>query len=165
MMKSDREDPIQSVLFVCTGNIFRSLAAEHALKNMLGEGSSCLVGSAGIELKPQKVHEWVQRRLELKGADVRAHVQRQLTRELIEEADLVVAMARNHQVFIREHFGRNVPLFNRVCFERDEPILDLHEMLPEWEKDLKRARHYVWSVIDQIWDATPSFVSRLSLLR
>lgn len=30
------QKPIQSVLFVCTGNIFRSLAAEQALKMMLG---------------------------------------------------------------------------------------------------------------------------------
>jgi protein-tyrosine-phosphatase len=164
-MLKERKRPIQSVLFVCTGNIFRSLAAEHALKMMLGEQSSCLVGSAGIEAKPQMVHEWVQTRLTLKGADARAHVQRQLTRELIEEADVVVAMACNHQAFIREHFGRDVPLFYRVCFERDESILDVHEVLPEWEKDLERARLYVWSVIDQIWEAIPSFVSRLSHLR
>lgn len=162
MMKSER--PIQSVLFVCTGNIFRSLAAEHALKMMLGEPSSCLVGSAGIEAKPQIVHEWVQTKLKLMGADASAHVQRQLSRELVEKADLVVAMACNHQAFIREQFGCEAPLFNRVCFGRDEPILDVHEALPEWEEDLGRARLYVWSVIDQIWTATPAFVSRLSRL-
>jgi protein-tyrosine phosphatase len=162
MIKPER--PIQSVLFVCTGNIFRSLAAEHALKMMLWKPSSCLIGSAGIEAKPQLVHEWVQTRLKLKGADASAHVQRQLSRELVEKADLVVAMACNHQAFVREHFGREVPLFNRVCFGRDEPIPDVHEALPEWEKDLERARLYVWSVIDQIWNATPALVSRLSRL-
>ena len=163
MMK--RERPIQSVLFVCTGNIFRSLAAEHALKMMLGEPSSWRVGSAGIAAKPQMVHEWVQTKLELKGADASAHVQRQVSRNLIEEADLVVAMACNHQAFIREHFGCEAPLFSRVCFEKDEPILDVHEALPEWETELERARLYVWSVIDQIWDATPALISRLSRLR
>ena len=159
------QKPIQSVLFVCTGNIFRSLVAEQALKMMLGGQSSCLVGSAGIDVKPQAVHEWVQMRLSLKGADIAGHVQRQLTQEMIEKTDLVIAMGRNHQAFIRERFERDVPLFNHVCFERDEPILDVHEALPEWEKDLERARLYVWSVIDRIWEATPSLISRLPTVR
>lgn len=159
------QKPIQSVLFVCTGNIFRSLAAEHALKMMLKGHSSCLIGSAGIDVKPQAVPEWVQTRLHLRGADVTAHVQRQLTREMVEEADLVIAMAHNHQAFIRERFERDVPLFNHVCFDRDEAILDVHEVLPEWGKDLERARFYVWSVIDRIWEATPYLISRLPQLR
>lgn len=159
------QKPIQSVLFVCTGNIFRSLAAEHALKMMLGEQSHRLVGSAGIDAKPQAVHEWVQTSLHLRGADVTAHVQRQLTREMIKKTDLVIAMGRNHQTFIRERFERDVPLFNHVCFERDEPILDVHEALPEWEKDLERARIYVWSVIDRIWEAMPFLISRLRTVR
>ena len=162
---SECQTRIQSVLFVCSGNIFRSLAAEHALKKMLEKQSSCLVGSAGIDARPQPVHEWVQTRLLLKGADVTAHVQRQLTREMVEEADLVIAMGRNHQAYIRERFERDVPLFNHACFELDEPILDVHEALPEWEQDLERARIYVWSVIDRIWVAMPSLVSRLPIVR
>lgn len=165
MLIRKRERPILSVLFVCTGNIFRSLVAEYALKMIIGEQSSYLVGSAGIEAKPQMVHEWVQTKLKLKGADASGHVQRQLNRELIEKSDLIVAMASDHQAFIREYFGRDVPLFSRVCFERDESILDVHEALPEWEENVERARLYVWSVIDQIWDAMPVFASRLSGLR
>jgi protein-tyrosine phosphatase len=155
----------QSVLFVCTGNIFRSLAAEQALKAMLGFQSSLLVGSAGIDAKPQAVHEWVQARLRLKGADASAHVQRQLTREMVQAADLVIAMGCNHQAFIRERFGCDVPLFNQVCFGRDEPIDDVHEVMPEWEQNLEQARAYVWSVIDRIWEATPALIQRLPSLR
>jgi protein-tyrosine phosphatase len=165
MTMCERERPIQSILFVCTGNIFRSLVAEYALKKILGEQSSYLVGSAGIEAKPQKVHEWVQTKLKLRGADASGHVQRQLSRDLVEESDLIVAMASDHQTFIRERFGRDVPLFSRVCFERDEPILDVHEKLPEWGEDIEDARLYVCSVIDQIWDAMPLLASRLSSLR
>lgn len=164
-MMREWQKPIQSVLFVCTGNIFRSLVAEQALKMILGGQSSCLVGSAGIDAKPQAVHEWVQTRLSLKGADITEHVQRQLTQEMIEKTDLVIAMGHNHQAFIRERFERDVPLFNHVCFERDEPILDVHEALPEWEKDIEHARLYVWSVIDRIWEATPSLISRLPTVR
>lgn len=152
---------LQSVLFVCTGNIFRSVTAEYALKARLGAGMSCVVSSAGIDAKPQSVHNWVQTRLREKGADPTTHVQRQLTRELAESADLVIAMGRNHQVFVREQFGRDVPLFNQACLGHDQPILDLHEVMPDWETDLERARAYVWSVIDVIWATAPALLPRL----
>ena len=152
---------LQSVLFVCTGNIFRSVTAEYALKARFGPGTSCLVSSAGIDAKTQSMHDWVQTRLREKGADPTRHVQRQLTKELVEAADLVVAMGRNHQVFVREQFGRDVPLFNQICLGLDKPILDLHEAISDWETDPERARAYVWSVIDVIWATVPALLSRL----
>ena len=152
---------LQSVLFVCTGNIFRSVTAEYALKARLGPGMSCVVSSAGIDAKPQSVHAWVQARLREKGVDLSRHVQRQLTKELVEAADLVIAMGRNHQAFVREQYGRDIPLFNQVCLGRDQPILDLHEVMPNWESDPERARSYVCSVIDVIWATAPAVLSRL----
>jgi protein-tyrosine phosphatase len=152
---------LRSVLFVCTGNIFRSVTAEYALKARLGAGTSCLVSSAGIDAKPQSVHDWVETRLREKGADLTRHVQRQLTKELVEAADLVIAMGRNHQVFIREQFGCDVPLFNQVCLGHDHPIFDLHEAITDWETDPERARAYVCSVIDSIWATAPALLPRL----
>ncbi len=152
---------LQSVLFVCTGNIFRSMTAEYALKAGLGLSTSCVVSSAGIDAKPQSVHDWVQIRLREKGADITRHVQRQLTRELVEGADLVIAMGRNHQAFIREKFRRDVSLFNQICLGHDQPILDLHEAIPDWETNPERARAYVCSVIDSIWVTAPALLSRL----
>ena len=151
----------QSVLFVCTGNIFRSVAAEYALKAGLGVSTSCVVSSAGIDVKPQSVHDWVQTKLRQKGADPTSHVQRQLTQELVDAADLVIAMGRDHQVFVRKQFGRDVPLFNQVCLGHDQPILDVHEAIPDWETDPERARAYVWSVIDVIWATAPALLPRL----
>lgn len=151
----------QSVLFVCTGNIFRSVAAEYALKAGLGVDTSCIVSSAGIAVKPQSVHDWVQTRLREKGADPTTHVQRQLTRDLLGAADLVIAMGRDHQIFVREQFRREVPLFNQICLGHDQPIMDVHEAIPDWETDPERARAYVWSVIDVIWATAPALLPRL----
>jgi protein-tyrosine-phosphatase len=107
------------------------------------------------------MHAWVQGRLREKGADPTTHVQRQLTKELVEAADLVLAMGRDHQAYIREQFGYDVPLFNQVCLGHDKPVLDLHEVMPEWERDPERARAYVWSVIDMIWATAPALLPRL----
>ena len=152
---------LQSFLFVCTGNIFRSVTAEYALKARLGPDMPHVISSAGIDVKPQSMHAWVQARLREKGADLTTHIPRQLTRELVEGADLVIAMGRNHELFVREQFGREVPLFNQVCLGHDQPILDLHEVMPDWETDHERAAAYLCSVIDRIWATAPALLSRL----
>ena len=89
------------------------MTAEYALKARLGAGTSYIVSSAGIEARAQSMHEWVLARLHEKGADP-SHVQRQLTEELVEAADFVIAMGRNHQAFIRKEYGHDVPLFNHI---------------------------------------------------
>lgn len=156
---------MKSILFVCTGNVFRSVTAEYALKARLGPERRLIVGSAGILAKPQSLHPMILEYLRAKGADLSAHVQRKLTRELLAEADLAVAMGFDHREFIREQFGRDVPLFNQVCFEKEEPVLDLHEVMPDWPSDMDGARAYVQSVVDHIWASVPVLLERLPLYR
>lgn len=84
-----------------------------------------------------------------------------LTRELIDQADLVIAMGQDHREFILQQFGLKVPLFNEVSLGEDTPILDLHEALPDWERDIDEARAYVESVIDHIWESVPALMARL----
>lgn len=112
---SERTSPNPIVLFVCTGNVFRSLTAEYALRSRLGHTTSIIVASAGIEAKAQPVHEWIRTRLQMKGADVSGHIPRRVTGELIKMASLVIAMGRDHQKFIQGEFERPVRLFNDLC--------------------------------------------------
>lgn len=44
-------------------------------------------------------------------------------------------MGRDHQEAVQQLFGLSFPLFNQLCFDRDEPILDVHEALPDWEEN------------------------------
>jgi len=152
---------VKSILFICTGNVFRSVTAEYALKARLGPDMQLIVGSAGIAVKPQSLHPMIIEYLRAKGADPSAHVQRKLTRELLESVDLAVAMGFDHRDFIREQFGRDVPLFNQVCFEKEEPVLDVHEAIPDWQSNMDQARAYVQSVVDHIWNSTPALLTRL----
>ena len=140
-----------NILFVCSGNIFRSLVAEYALKAQVGAQAWHVIGSAGIEAAPQEIHPVVSARLLEKGVDPSRHVQRKLTKELIEAASVIIAMGENHQDFIRREFGREAPLFNRICYGTDRPILDVHEAIPNWQDHLEQSRDYVHFVIDHIW--------------
>lgn len=152
----------QSILFVCTGNVFRSMAAEYALRARQEQASAYHVESAGIEAKSQKIHPVILNRLRLKGVDPSTHVPRILTKELIQRSDLVIAMGLGHREFIQSKFGLKTPLFNEIACGEDSPILDLHEALPNWERDIVEAREYVESVIDHIWDSMPALLARLS---
>jgi protein-tyrosine phosphatase len=137
------------------------MVAEYAVRAQLGSQHQYRVESAGIEAKPQTIHPVIRARLIQKGADPSVHVQRTLTKELVERIDLIIAMGQDHRDFIQRHFGRTAPLFNEVSFGQATAILDLHEALPDWEQDWLKARNYVESVVDYIWDAAPTLVARL----
>jgi protein-tyrosine phosphatase len=150
-----------SILFICSGNIFRSMVAEYALKSLLGHSSPYIVGSAGIEALPATIHPVILDRLLTRGSDPSNHVQRKLTQDLLDEVTLPVAMGLNHHEFIRQHFNRDILLFNEICFQKRESILDLHEAIPDWQRNLDAAHEYVISAIDYIWDAMPTFLTTL----
>lgn len=155
---------MKSILFICTGNVFRSLVAEYALKALLGAESGYTVGSAGIDAIPQPVHPLVRDRLLEKGADPSPHVPRELTRELLHGSDVPVAMGLDHREFIRKHFHRDVLLFNQICYQKEEPILDVHEAMPNLPASPEAARNYIVSVIDYIWNAMPAFLAQMPRL-
>lgn len=150
-----------SILFICSGNIFRSMVAEYALKSLLGPSSPYIVGSAGTEALPQHIHPLIRERLMARGSDPSNHIARKLTQELLDEVTLPVAMGLNHRDCIRQRFNREVRLFNEICFQKCEPILDLHEAIPDWQVNLEASRDYVLSVIDYIWNTMPIFLASL----
>jgi protein-tyrosine-phosphatase len=126
---------VQSVLFVCTGNVFRSMAAEYALRAQLDRQSSYRVGSAGVEAKSKNIHPVISNRLMHKGTDPSAHILRRLPKELADRHNLIIAMSLDHREFIHKQFGLEVPFFNEVSPGEELPILDLHETLPDWERE------------------------------
>lgn len=147
---------MQTVLFICTGNVFRSMAAEHILRHRMGMPAPYAVGSAGTTANPQPLHPTVSERLLHYGIDPQGHRQRRLDEALLAAAALPVAMSLDHRAYVRRHFGRDVPLFNQICYGREAPILDLWEAVPdggEYEKDA-----YLCAVVDALWEAMPGFL-------
>ena len=149
---------MRSVLFVCNGNIFRSMIAEHALRAQIAAEHADRVSSAGVTANPQKMQPLVRARLIERGIDPAGHQQRKLTTEILEGADLVVAMSLDHQAHLAAQYRREVPLFNRVCFGIDEPVLDIGDRYPDWQERPDEVDAHIVGMVDTVWEAIPRFL-------
>jgi protein-tyrosine-phosphatase len=98
---------IRNVLFVCTGNICRSpLAAsllERALKERSVEMTVASAGTGAWDGAPASEGAYLVG-LE-RGLDLSGHRARLLSRELVEQADLILTMARHHRARVDELGG------------------------------------------------------------
>ena len=149
------------VLFICTGNIFRSLTAEYALKAALTQTHDIAVSSAGTEDYPHVVWPVVRDYLREKGLDVSRHARRTLTRQILDGADLAVAMSTDHQAFVRAQFAREIPLYTEVCGLPPAPLLDVGEAVPDYATNLEVGHAHMRRIIDQIVDLSSSLATRL----
>ncbi|WP_431796608.1 low molecular weight phosphatase family protein [Microbacterium enclense] len=87
-----------TILTICTGNICRSPVAELLLARGLADLPDVAIASAGTgALVGAGIPDPALRLLSNDGVDGRAHSSRQLTSDMIREADLVLAMAREHR--------------------------------------------------------------------
>jgi protein-tyrosine phosphatase len=83
---------VESILFVCHGNIIRSALAEALLRQRLPDGA-IRVGSAGVDASPgRRSDERARAAARELGVSLDQHRSRALTDELLEGADVVFVM-------------------------------------------------------------------------
>jgi protein-tyrosine phosphatase len=155
---------MRRVLFVCTGNIFRSLTAEHALRQALQGRSDVHISSAGTVDYPHVVRPNVRDYLLAKGFDVSRHQRRTLTEAMLKEADLVIAMSTDHASYLRDRFGLAPVLFLEACGEAAAALPDIEEVVLDYQTNPAAVDAHVRATIDRIVSLIPSLTSRLDLL-
>ena len=88
------------ILFVCTGNSCRSAMAEGYLKHLVDQAGvdSVSVSSAGVfAMEGMRASEQAQQVLRSLNVDISDHRARPLRTDMIEHADLILAMDEDHR--------------------------------------------------------------------
>lgn len=150
-----------TILFICSGNIFRSMSAEYTLKSQAGPGNKIIIRSAGLKPPPHGIMDFVRDHLGSKGIDISAHKPTQLIPAMLDKAELPVAMGLEHQEVIERDYGRRLPLFSEVAYGTVEALRDVWEVVPDWRNNEEASAKYGCSVIDYIHDGMPGFLKRM----
>lgn len=154
----------RKVLFVCDGNVFRSLSAELLLKHYLDKHKikGWNVFSAGITAKKEKVDEEVLAELRKFGIKNSGHRQHKLNKKMLQKYDLVIAVAENQIDFMKKKFNYSrAVLFNELVKDEKSSIWDINTV-KDYKNNRKGVEKKIDRTIEYIHDSIPKLVKAIN---
>lgn len=154
----------KKVIFICTGNVFRSMSAELLMKRYIEENNieGIEVSSAGTRAGPTD-HPWpvTLDHIEKYGCNPKNHKKRKISKAILDGQDLIVCMAKHHKKAV-EALGFKAVLFKELSEGRSEDLLDEFEFgqLNGFDFDTD---DYIRHMIDYIHDMMPKVVENIRL--
>jgi protein-tyrosine-phosphatase len=158
-------DTTLTLLFVCTGNTCRSPMAEVIARDLAKErGLAIEVRSAGIAADDTSGASEGSLLVAMeRGLDLSRHRSRQLTRSLLDDADLVLTMGPSHLAAVRELGGeRTAALLSDYATygESQRPVSDpIGGELPVYRATFEELHRLVQRALDRWLAERPSRAS------
>ena len=154
---------MKKILFVCSGNIFRSLTAELCANRYILESNikAVQVKSAGTVVPSEHVRPVVIAALKELGLDSSLHKPTRFTLESAYLDTTIIAMGLDHQRHLAEKFNVQSQLFNQVAGISDSPVLDVHEALPVELLHAEKGTEYIKATIEYINNTIPAVIENV----
>lgn len=115
------------ILFICTDNVGRSLTAKYLFEDWLRKNGrdDIEVSSAGINAASDVSSFSMDHIGKLKemGVEVAGYTRTQVTHEIIAEHDLAMAMDADEQLWVKEKFDIEIPLYNEIYKNEKTSVL------------------------------------------
>jgi protein-tyrosine-phosphatase len=130
MLKKEKNSK-QKIVFVCTGNTCRSPMADWYFnfklkeKNLTDKWTGTSAGISTIDGFPASVNSIAV--MEEIGINISDHKAKQITEQLINEAELILTMSENHKIFINNFNERwKEKVFTLKEYTADKPTKDIN---------------------------------------
>jgi histidine triad (HIT) family protein len=149
----------RSILFVCTGNVFRSKSANLAFNQYLKDNNikNWKVDSAGTIANREESSFKTIDTLHKFGIKNTKHKQKKLTKKMLDEYDIIVAMADYHQNFIKKEFNYNqVILFNELALHKNTSVWDINDVVKNRTNNEKAVQKHIEKTIKYIVEQIPN---------
>lgn len=137
------------------------MSAEYLAKKHLEKiGMEAInISSAGTEANIQPAHPTTVERLNHYGCDPSSHIQRKISKEILEEQDLIICMGNNHRKIV-EDMGFDCMLFNEIAFDTSTDVPDIEEFLAPGYTEQQKS-DYIIKTIDYIHNAVPTLIEHI----
>jgi len=148
---------MKKVLFICTGNVCRSPMAEGLFRSMVKGKAGFGVASAGLGAgrgQPPSLHAIDALRAE--GIDISGIRSQPVSAELLEDADFIFTMTRDHLDMILLLYPEMAPKVRLLRFEEaakggradvTDPIGGTRDTYEACKEDIKRALSRVFAIV------------------
>lgn len=134
-----------SVLFVCTANICRSPMAMGILRSRMFEEKDWTVESAGVWARDgYPVHPYVSLLLKVKGIDLSLYRSRPITREIINQFNLVLVMEKGHKEGLKVAYpetASKVFLLTEMVDQQYDIVDPIGGSLEDFQETAKEIEH------------------------